>query len=404
MSRLAGIPPTKPDEAFSLVAAFKADTDYRKVDLCPGFYRDENGKPWILPSVFQAKERIHADRSLDHEHLPLLGHLELLKASRKLAFDNSRDLSRVASIQTVSGTGANHVAAQFLVNKLSPRTVWISNPSWINHTEIWKLAGPSVEQRYYPYYNATDHKVDFEAMVETLRNEAHKGDVILLHACAHNPTGADLTSEQWEIIAGLCKEVGLFAIFDMAYQGFASGDVNQDALAIAYFFDRHDLEFAVAQSFSKNFGLYNERVGVLHVVALDSGTATKTAPLLVQISRAEITSCPAYGARIIAEILNHQTLYNQWLDDLVQMSSRLKAMRTSLFQALTQRNVRGSWEHVLSDIGMFSMTGLSRAEVTRLKDEHHVYLLPSGRLSITGLTSSNVDYVANAFLSVLGIK
>lgn len=133
-----------------------------------------------------------------------------------MVFGASRDLARVAAIQTVSGTGANHIAAQFLSTKLSPRTVWISNPSWINHTEIWKLAGPLVEQRYYPYYDAVNHKVDFEAMVEVLRDEAHEGDVILLHACAHNPTGADLTSEQWEIVAGICKELRLFAIFDVA--------------------------------------------------------------------------------------------------------------------------------------------------------------------------------------------
>ncbi|WZH50066.1 pyridoxal phosphate-dependent transferase [Fusarium acuminatum] len=404
MSRLASIPPTKPDEAFSLVATFKADTDERKVDLCPGFYRDNNGEPWILTSVSQAKERIHANPNLDHEHLPLLGHPELLRGSQKLAFGAFRDLTRVAAIQTVSGTGANHIAAQFLSTKLNPRTVWISNPSWINHTEIWKLAGPSVKQRYYPYYDDVNHKVDFESMVEVLRNEAHEGDVILLHACAHNPTGADLTSEQWQIVTGLCKGMGLFAIFDMAYQGFASGDVNQDASAIAHFFDRSDLEFAVAQSFSKNFGLYGERVGVLHMVALDSETAAKMAPLLVQLSRAEITSCPSYGARIIAEILGDQTLYNQWLDDLVQMSSRMKTMRARLYQGLVHRRVRGSWKHLLSDIGMFSMTGLSRAEVTILKDKHHIYLLPSGRLSVTGLTSSNVEYVAEAFLSVLGIE
>ncbi|RGP67942.1 putative aspartate cytoplasmic [Fusarium sporotrichioides] len=404
MSRLASLPLAKPDEAFSLVAMFKVDTEDRKVDLCPGFYRDESGKPWILPSVSQAKERIHSNPNLDHEHLPLLGHPELLRGSQKLTFGASRDLTRVASMQTVSGTGANHMAAEFLSSKLSPRTVWISNPSWINHTEIWNLAGPSVEQRYYPYYDNINHKVDFEAMRKTLRDEAHEGDVILLHACAHNPTGADLTSEQWEIVASLCKELGLFAVFDMAYQGFATGDVNKDAAAIAHFFDRSDLEFAVAQSFSKNFGLYGERVGVLHIVALDSETATKTTPLLVQLSRAEITSCPSYGARIIAEIIGDETLYNQWLDDLVQMSGRMKSMRQSLYQGLVQRRVRGSWKHLLSDIGMFSMMGLSRAQVAMLKDEHHIYLLPSGRLSVTGLTGSNVDYVAESFLSVLGAE
>jgi aspartate aminotransferase len=153
---------------------------------------------------------------LDHEHLPLLGHPKLLTGSRKLAFGASRDLGRVASLQTVSGTGANHLAAQFLSSKLQPKTVWNSNPRWINHSEIWSVAGPGIQQRYYPYYDTANHEVDFEAMMKTLHLEAHEGDVILLHACAHNPTGADLTREQWKTVASLCKELGLFAIFDMA--------------------------------------------------------------------------------------------------------------------------------------------------------------------------------------------
>ncbi|KAM0492221.1 hypothetical protein ACHAP8_010084 [Fusarium lateritium] len=402
MSFLTDIPPTQPDAAFALVADFKADTNEHKVDLCPGFYRDDNAKPWILLSVAQAKERIHGNPSLDHEHLPLAGHPGLLLGSQKLLFGTTRDLKRVASIQTVSGTGANHIAAQFLANKLGPKTVWISNPSWINHTEIWKLAGPQIQQRFYPYYDAVQHRVDFEAMKETLRRDARAGDIIILHACAHNPTGADLTTEQWKIVAEICKELGLFAVFDIAYQGFASGDLVQDASAITHFYDRSDLEFAVAQSFSKNFGLYGERIGVLHVVALETKTAAKITPLLTQLSRAEITSCPSYGARIVAEILSNPNLYEQWLRDLVTMSERMKGMRKALYQGLQRREVKGSWDYLLTDIGMFSMTGLARAQVDKLRTDHHVYLLPSGRLSVTGLTSGNVDYVAEALLAVLG--
>ncbi|KAJ4253447.1 hypothetical protein NW762_010605 [Fusarium torreyae] len=215
MTWLAELPPARPDPAFSLVAAYKADTNEQKVDLCPGFYRDDNAKPWILPSVAQAKERIHADSNLNHEHLPLTGHPGFVNGSQRLAFGD-RDLGRVSSIQTVSGTGANHLAAQFLSTKLKPRAVWISNPSWINHTEIWSLANPDIRQRLYPYYDSIHHNVDFEKMTATLRNEACKGDVILLHACAHNPTGADLTDKQWKIVANLCKELELFAVFDMA--------------------------------------------------------------------------------------------------------------------------------------------------------------------------------------------
>ncbi|CEI60094.1 unnamed protein product [Fusarium venenatum] len=398
MSLLADLPTTQPDEAFALVADFKADTNEQKVDLCPGFYRDDKAKPWVLPSVAQGKERIHGDSSLDHEHLPLAGHPGLLLGSQKLLFGTTRDLKRVSSIQTVSGTGANHIAAQFLVTKLKSKTVWISNPSWINHTEYGNLP----VRTFNSDFTRTMMQVDFEAMTETLRKNARAGDVIILHACAHNPTGADLTSEQWKTVAEICKKSSLFPVFDIAYQGFASGDLDQDASAINHFYDRSDLEFAVAQSFSKNFGLYGERIGVLHVVALDMETAAKLTPLLTRLSRAEITSCPSYGARIVAEILSGPNLYEQWLRDLVTMSERMKSMRRSLYQGLKRREVKGSWEHLLTDIGMFSMTGLTRAQVDKLRTDHHVYLLPSGRLSVTGLTSGNVDYVAEALLTVLG--
>ncbi|KAM0418429.1 hypothetical protein ACHAPD_004788 [Fusarium lateritium] len=290
-------------------------------------------------SSLQGKERIHGDSSLDHEHLPLAGHPGLLLGSQKLLFGTTRDLKRVSSIQTVSGTGANHIAAQFLVTKLKSKTVWISNPSWINHTEYGNLP------------------------VRTFNSDFTR---------------------------------------TMMHQGFASGDLDQDASAINHFYDRSDLEFAVAQSFSKNFGLYGERIGVLHVVALDMETAAKLTPLLTRLSRAEITSCPSYGARIVAEILSGPNLYEQWLRDLVTMSERMKSMRRSLYQGLKRREVKGSWEHLLTDIGMFSMTGLTRAQVDKLRTDHHVYLLPSGRLSVTGLTSGNVDYVAEALLTVLG--
>lgn len=171
----------------------------------------------ILPLTReQAKTRIHADPSLDHEHLPLAGHPELVSCSQKLLFGAQSDLGRVASMQTVSGTGANHVASLFLTTTLNPKHVWISNPSWINYTEIWKMAGPDVQQRLYPYYDPGSQGVDFEGMIETLRRDAEAGDVIILQACAHNPTGADLSVQQWETVAALCQELGLFALFDIA--------------------------------------------------------------------------------------------------------------------------------------------------------------------------------------------
>ncbi|OAA60350.1 Aspartate/other aminotransferase [Niveomyces insectorum RCEF 264] len=381
----AQLPPSAPDASFSLIAAYRADTNENKVDLCPGFYRDENGKPWILPSVRKAKEIVHADPTLDHEHLPQLGSPELVAAGRAIAFGNAAS-SRIASIQTVSGTGSNHLGARLLAHVLRPEAVWLSDPTWINHTEIWTYDGPSIHQRFYPYYDKENAKLAFDAMISTLKAEAKAGDVIVLHACAHNPTGVDPSHEQWKAIGEVCVEKGLFPLFDSAYQGFATGDVDADAWAIRHFLTLQDgkMELAVAQSFSKNFGLYGERIGALHIATRDTTTAANVEGKLKKISRAEISTPPSYGARVIAAVMRSPELKRQWLADLDTMSSRMRKMRRRLFEELIQRGTPGTWEHLLTDIGMFSMTGLSRDQVVRLKDEFHIYLLPSGRLSVTG--------------------
>ncbi|KAL1637198.1 hypothetical protein SLS56_000857 [Neofusicoccum ribis] len=331
MSHFAGLPVTPPDAAFSLVAAFAADDFPEKVDLCPGFYRDEEANPWILPSVAKAKQLIHDDPTTDHEHLPLSGHPELIANARDLVFGSGKEKhARIASIQTVSGTGSNHLGARFLSDELAPpkKRVWISDPSWINHTEIWLNVNPGIERRIYPYYARDTQSLDFEGMKRTLLRDAAAGDVVILHGCAHNPTGLDLTREQWEIIAYICEEKDLFPFFDLAYP-------------------------------------------------------------------------PAFGARIVAKIFGDQVLYQQWQDDLHQMSRRMKQMRQRLYEELKKRETPGSWEHILVEIGMFSITGLSPAQVKVLKEEYHVYLLPSGRISVTGLTEANVAYVAEAFDKVL---
>ncbi|GME22327.1 hypothetical protein GTA08_BOTSDO02628 [Neofusicoccum parvum] len=404
MSHFAGLPVTPPDAAFSLVAAFAADNFPEKVDLCPGFYRDEEAKPWILPSVAKAKQLIHDDPTTDHEHLPLSGHPELIAGARDLVFGSDKEKhARIASIQTVSGTGSNHLGARFLSDELAPpkKRVWISDPSWINHTEIWLNVNPSIERRIYPYYARDTQSLDFEGMKKTLLRDAAAGDVVILHGCAHNPTGLDLIREQWEVIAHICEEKDLFPFFDLAYQGFASGDLANDAWPIRHFFSRENLEFVVAQSFSKNFGLYGERVGALHVVTRSPEISSKVCGKLMRLQRAQITSPPAFGARIVAKVLGDQVLYQQWQDDLHQMSWRMKQMRQRLYEELKKRETPGSWEHILLEIGMFSITGLSPAQVKVLKEEYHVYLLPSGRISVTGLTETNVAYVAEAFDKVL---
>ncbi|KAH7060677.1 pyridoxal phosphate-dependent transferase [Macrophomina phaseolina] len=215
MSHFADLPPTPPDPAFSLVAAFAADDFSAKVDLCPGFYRDENANPWVLPCVREAKQLLHEDSTLAHEHLPLSGHPALIAGARRLAFGaNQDDLSRVATIQTVSGTGSNHLGARFLSEALAParKTVWISDPSWINHSEIWLNVSASITRRTYPYFARNTQSLDFEGMKKTLLQEGVAGDVVILHACAHNPTGLDLTPEQWTAVADILRLRGSWKI------------------------------------------------------------------------------------------------------------------------------------------------------------------------------------------------
>ncbi|KIM92880.1 hypothetical protein OIDMADRAFT_173656 [Oidiodendron maius Zn] len=392
-----------PDSTFAMIEAFKADSNGKKVNLSPGIYRDDNAKTWVLPSVKKAKEILQADQNLNHDISPQMGYPDLVSVARQMTFKDTLDSRTVTSMQTISGTGANHFIARFLSDTLQPKTVWLSDPTWDNHPKIWRHTNPATEQRLYPYYDYKTSTLDIEGMLSTLREKASRGDVIILQACAHNPTGLDPSRENWEAIAEVCEEKEIFPIFDSAYQGFATGDADNDAWAIRHFATRVNatMEFAVAQSFSKNFGLYGERVGALHIVTRTRDSAAKVEGVLKTISRAEITSAPGFGAKVVATIIQNPTLRGQWQDDLKTMSGRLRDMRKRLYDELTKRHTPGNWGHLLTDIGMFSIMGLSQEQVAILKDTFHVYLLPSSRLSWTGLTSWNVEYVAESIHRVV---
>ncbi|PKX95311.1 PLP-dependent transferase [Aspergillus novofumigatus IBT 16806] len=390
------------DVAFALIEAYKEDPSPCKVDLTPGFYRDEDAKPWVLPSVQKAKQALQSDPTADHEHLPILGHAGLLDSAQRLVFGATSEEARtIASIQTIAGTGANHLGALLLAKSSSPRTVWISDPTWINHHEIWRVVDSGIKRQTYPYFDKRSFTIDFNGIISILQLKATEGDVVVLHGCAHNPTGLDFTKNQWKAIANVCEQKKLVPFFDLAYQGFATGDLAEDAWSVRHFFRNTSLEILVAQSFSKNFGLYGERVGVLHVVCRTEVTRSKVHNMLTRLSRAEITTAPINGARIVAKVLGDKDLKQQWQNDLFHMSDRMRLMRERLVNALRKRQTPGSWDHILTDIGMFSMTCLQPGQIRSLKEEYHVYLLPSGRISMTGLTEHNVEYVAQAFHNVI---
>ncbi|VVT54745.1 uncharacterized protein SAPINGB_P004231 [Magnusiomyces paraingens] len=397
------------DPLFGLMARHKADPFPNKVDLGVGAYRDNNGKPWILPSVRKADALISSDPTLNHEYLPIAGLPDFTAGAARLILGSTSPAiaqKRVASVQTISGTGANHLAGLFLArfpplgfnpSNDSNGVIYVSNPTWANHFSIFKNVGLTVKT--YPYFKADTLSLDFEGLIETLSN-ASPGEVVLLHACAHNPTGIDPSHEQWSKIADVIIERRLFPLFDCAYQGFASGDLDKDAWAVRHFVDR-GIELLVCQSFAKNFGLYGERVGALHLITADEDTRSAVHSQLSLLQRSEISNPPAYGARIASRILNNPDLFAEWQSDLTTMSSRIIKMRNALRQELIRLGTPGCWDHIVTQIGMFSFTGLSPAQVDRLVDEFHVYLTRNGRISMAGLNDHNVAYVAKAIDAVV---
>lgn len=283
---------------------------------------------------------------------------------------------QICTLQTISGTGAVHLGGLFL-SKFHPHkpAIYLSNPTWANHNQIFTNVGLKLAS--YPYFHKQTKGLDFDGMISALQ-AAPSGSVILLHACAHNPTGVDPTQDQWKQIAAVMKERNHFPFFDTAYQGFASGDLARDAWAIKYFVEQ-GFELCVAQSFAKNFGLYGERTGAFHFVSAPGPDAAKAnanvASQLAILQRSEISNPPAYGARIASKVLNDPTLFRQWEEDLRTMSGRIQEMRAGLRERLEKKGTPGSWDHITSQIGMFSFTGLSEAQVKILREKWHVYMV-----------------------------
>lgn len=304
---------------------------------------------------------------------------------------------RTSSVQTISGTGAVHLGALFLAKFYKGnRTVYISNPTWANHNQIFGNVGLPIAQ--YPYFSKETKGLDFEGLKSTL-SSAPERSIILLHACAHNPTGVDPTQEQWKEIAALMRQKNHFPFFDCAYQGFASGNLAQDAWAVRYFIEQ-GFELLIAQSFAKNFGLYGERAGCFHFVTAPASDAAETtkriASQLAILQRSEISNPPLYGARVAATVLNDPALFAEWEDNLRTMSGRIIEMRKVLRAKLEELGTPGTWNHITDQIGMFSFTGLSETQVLKLREDAHVYMTKNGRISMAGLNTRNVEYFANA--------
>ncbi|CAK7217758.1 hypothetical protein SBRCBS47491_003279 [Sporothrix bragantina] len=404
-SHFSGLVAPPRDEIFELLGAFRRDTFPDRVNLGAGVYCTDEGEPMPLQVVREVETAMYEKADPHrHDYRAIEGDAEFLALARDFTFSTACAADRITSVQTVSGSGANHVGARFLAETLRPRCVWLSNPTWANHELIWQTVGVPIRQ--YPYYNPDTRAFDFEGMMATLEAEAEADDVILLHACAHNPTGLDPNQEQWKAIGALCQRKRIFPFFDNAYQGFASGDPDRDAWAIRYFaqLQQPALEMVVAQSFAKNLGLYGHRAGAFHVVAAGDGCTegARDAVManLAQIIRSEYSISPRYGSDIAKTVLGSKVLTAQWYTELQTMSSRIISMRQALYDELVRLGTPGSWVHIVDQIGMFSYTGLTYPEVKYLREKYHIYIHSSGRVSIAGLNTKNVKYVASAIHAV----
>ena len=300
----------------------------------------------------------------------------------------------MCSFQTISGTGAVHFGGAFLSKFNHQADIYLSRPTWDNHVQVFSNVGLPI--KWYPHPSEKALRVDVEGIVSAL-GEAARGSIVVLQPCAHNPTGTDPSLDQWKRIADIVQARGLFPFFDCAYQGFATGSLSRDNAAICCFVER-GMEVLIAQSFSKNLGLYGQRVGCLHYVAPPGvrEASLRVASQLAVLQRAEISTPPIYGARAASIVLNDEDLFAEWEEDSRTMSGRISDMRRLLRQELECLKTSGDWGHITDQIGMFSYTGLSTAQVAQIRDDWHVYMLPSGRVSMAGLNTENVKYFARA--------
>ncbi|KAG9510177.1 Aspartate aminotransferase, mitochondrial [Fragariocoptes setiger] len=388
-----------PDPILGVTEAFKRDTNPKKINLGVGAYRDDNGKPFVLPSVKVAEERIFK-AGLDHEYLPITGNANFCQAAATLAFGNDSHIitnKLNATVQGLSGTGSLTVGAAFLRDFHNySKEVYMPAPTWGNHIPLFKRNGFNVKQ--YRYYDPKTCGFDFVGAMEDLNNMPEKS-IVLLHACAHNPSGVDPKAEQWQEISHIIKKKKLFPFFDMAYQGFASGDIDRDAHALRMFIrDGHMV--ALAQSFAKNMGLYGQRIGAFTLTAKDQQEAERILSQLKIIIRPMYSNPPLHGSRIVETVLTDTNLRQQWLKDVKLMADRIISMRHALRDGLVSEGSTRDWSHVTETIGMFCYTGMNAEQVGRLWNEFSVYLTKDGRVSIAGITSKNVSYLAHSIHSV----
>jgi aromatic-amino-acid transaminase len=385
------------DPILGLTEAFNADARPTKVNLGVGVYTDDNGKIPLLQAVREA-EKLRVQNAAARGYLPIEGLAGYNAAVQQLLFGKDSAVlaaGRVATFEALGGTGGLKVGADF-IRRLNPRArVWISDPSWENHRALFEAAG--FEVATYPYYDAQTRGVRFDDMLACLRG-LPAGEAVVLHACCHNPTGVDLDAAQWARVVEVVRERGLLAFLDCAYQGFGDG-IEADALALRLFADS-GVSFFVSSSFSKSFSLYGERVGALSIVTHDKDETARVVSQVKRVIRTNYSNPPTHGAAVVTTVLTDPALRKLWEEELAGMRERIRGMRAGLVERLRARGITQDLSYVTRQRGMFSYSGLTAAQVDRLREEFGIYAVSSGRICVAALNSKNIDYVADAVAKV----
>jgi aromatic-amino-acid transaminase len=386
------------DPILGLTEAYNADKNPKKVNLGVGVYTGDDGKVPLLECVRRAEQQL-VEQPAARNYLPIDGLAVYDKAVQALVFgaDNpALKEGRILTVQTLGGTGGLRVGADFLRRTAPKATLWISNPSWENHRAVFENAGFKVDT--YAYYDAKTRGVDFDGMLAALK-AMPAGDIVLLHACCHNPTGVDLSEAQWKTVADTMAARGLVPFLDIAYQGFADS-LDADGAAVRLF-AKTGMPLFVANSFSKSFSLYGERVGSLNVVAASSEEGARVLSQIKRLVRANYSNPPTHGGKIVATVLANPELRTLWEQELGQMRERIKSMRKLLVEKIHARVPGTDFSFIMRQRGMFSYSGLTKEQVVRMREEFAVYAIESGRICVAALNTKNVDYSADAIAKVI---
>ena len=386
------------DPILGLLAKFREDTNPQKIDLGVGVYKDEAGHTAILDCVKKAEQHRLATEDTK-VYIGPTGSSQFNEEMSKLIFGREHKVlieNRSRTVSTPGGTGALRVAGEFIKSCKPGATIWVSNPTWANHTGLFKAAGLNVKT--YPYYDYENKCLDFDGMLAALKQVA-ADDVVLLHACCHNPSGMDLSQEQWQQVVEVAKSVGFTPLIDMAYQGFGEG-LNEDAYGLRLMAENVK-QMIICSSCSKNFGLYRERIGACTIIGETPNVADIAFSVLLADVRVIYSMPPAHGAAIVETILSSEELREQWYVELKEMRDRINGNRQLIVDKLTENGVTRDFSFITRQKGMFSFLGITPEQVQQLQDEYSIYMVGSSRMSIAGIANSNVDYLASSIAKVL---